>query len=109
MPANSAYAELAWTRADWAGFSAALEFQYADKLYVNERNTDFASGYSVVNARAGVEQRTGIWTLREFARVNNLADRNYVGSVIVGDTSGRFFEPSAGRNFLVGISVNARF
>ena len=109
VPANSAYAELAWTRADWAGFSTALEFQYADKLYVNERNSDSAASYSVVNARAGLEQRTGMWTLREFVRVNNLADRNYVGSVIVGDTSGRFFEPAAGRNFLVGVSVNARF
>ena len=109
VPANSAYAELAWTRADWSGFSAALEFQYADKLYVNDRNSDAAPSYSVVNAHAGFEQRAGIFTLREFARVNNLADRNYVGSVIVGDTNGRFFEPAAGRNFLVGLSVNARF
>jgi iron complex outermembrane receptor protein len=109
VPANAAYAELAWTRAEWYGFSTALEFQYADKLYVNERNTDFAAAYSVINARAGFEQRSGIWTVREFVRVNNIADRDYVGSVIVGDTNGRFFEPSAGRNFLVGISVNAKF
>ena len=109
VPANSAYAELAWARAEWAGFSTALEFQYADKLYVNERNSDFAASYSVVNARAGFEQRAGMWTLREFVRVNNLADRNYVGSVIVGDTNGRFFEPAAGRNYLVGLSVNAKF
>jgi len=109
VPANAAYAELAWTRADWSGFSAALEVQYADKLYVNDRNTDAAPSYSVANARAGFEQRAGMWTLREFVRVNNLADHNYVGSVIVGDTNGRFFEPAAGRNFLVGLSVNARF
>jgi len=109
VPANSAYAELAWTRADWAGFSAALEFQYADKLYVNDRNSDAAPSYSAVNARAGIEQRAGMWTLREFVRVNNLADRSYVGSVIVGDTNGRFFEPAAGRSYLAGISVNARF
>jgi iron complex outermembrane receptor protein len=109
VPANSAYAELAWTRADWAGLSAALEFQYADKLYVNERNTDAAASYSVVNARVGCEQKSGIWTLREFVRVNNLADRNYVGSVIVGDTNQRFFEPAARRNFMIGVTVNAKF
>ncbi len=109
VPATSAYAELAWARADWVGFSAALEIQYAAKLYVNDRNSDAAPGYSVVNARAGFEQRAGMWTLREFARVNNLADRNYVGSVIVGDTNGRFFEPAARRNYLVGVSVNASF
>lgn len=109
VPANSAYAELVWSRADWAGFSAGLEFQYADKLYVNDRNSDAAPSYAVVNARAGIEQRAGTWTVREFVRANNLADRNYVGSVIVGDTNGRFFEPAAGRNYLAGVSVNARF
>ena len=109
VPANTAYAELAWTRADWSGFSAALEVQYADKLYVNDRNTDSSAAYSVVNVRAGIEQRTGMWTVREFVRINNLFDRNYVGSVIVGDTNQRYFEPAAGRNFLIGVSVNARF
>jgi iron complex outermembrane receptor protein len=63
----------------------------------------------VANIRAGFEQRVGMWTLREFARINNLADRNYVGSVIVGDTNGRFFEPSARRNYLIGASANVRF
>ncbi|HWZ72240.1 MAG TPA: TonB-dependent receptor, partial [Casimicrobiaceae bacterium] len=109
VPENAAYAELAWTRADWAGFSTALEFQYADKLYVNDRNTDSSAAYSVANARAGVEQRTGMWTLREFVRVNNLFDRNYVGSVIVGDTNQRYFEPAARRNYLAGVTVNAKF
>jgi len=109
VPASSAYAELAWARAAWAGFSVALEAQYAAKLYVNERNTDAAPAYAVANVRAGFEQRVATWTLREFARINNLADRNYVGSVIVGDTNGRFFEPSARRNYLIGASANVRF
>lgn len=109
LPAASAYAELAWARPGWSGFSAALEAQYAAKLYVNDRNTDASPAYAVANVRAGFEQRTGMWTLREFARVNNLTDRNYVGSVIVGDTNGRFFEPAARRNYLVGVSANAKF
>ena len=108
VPQQSAYAELAWSRPDWNGFSAAVEAQYADKLYVNDRNTDAAPAYAVANVRAGFEQRSGRWTFREFARVNNLADRNYVGSVIVGDTNGRFFEPAARRNYLIGVSANAR-
>ncbi len=63
----------------------------------------------MANVRAGFEQKIGTWTLREFARVNNLTDRNYVGSVIVGDTNGRFFEPAARRNYLLGASANVRF
>ena len=109
VPATSAYAELAWSKPAWSGFNVALEGQFADKLYVNERNTDAAPAYTVANVRAGFEQRAGPWTLREFARINNLADRNYVGSVIVGDTNGRFFEPAARRNYLLGASANVRF
>ena len=47
--------------------------------------------------------------LREFARLNNIANVNYVGTVIVGDTNGRYFEPSATRNFVLGLSAYATF
>jgi hypothetical protein len=42
-------------------------------------------------------------------RMNNLADRDYPGSVIVADTNGRFFEPVARREYLAEITVNAKF
>ncbi|TMH60557.1 MAG: TonB-dependent receptor [Betaproteobacteria bacterium] len=109
VPQSNAYAELAWARRDWYGISAALEGQYAGKVYVNDRNTDAAPSYAIANVRVGFEQAAGAWTFREFVRVNNLFDRNYVGSVIVGDTNGRFFEPSARRNALAGLTVNAKF
>jgi len=109
VPQSNAYVELAWARHDWHGISAALEAQYAGKVYVNDRNTDAAPSYTVVNLRAGLEQAAGAWTVREFVRVNNIGDRDYVGSVIVGDVNSRFFEPSARRNYLIGVSANARF
>jgi len=109
IPGSSAYAELAWARPDWYGFSAAIEAQYANKVYVNDRNTDFAPAYTVANIRAGFQQRTGQWTFTEFARLNNIAAVNYSGTVIVGDTNGRYFEPSAERNYLVGVTANVRF
>ena len=109
VPGSSAYAELTWSRPEWYGFSAALEAQYANKVYVNDRNTDYAPAYVVANMRAGFQQTAGAWTFTEFVRLNNFAGRNYSGTVIVGDTNGRFFEPSAERNFLVGMSANVRF
>jgi len=109
VPASSAYAELALSRPDWYGFSAAIEAQYANKVYVNDRNTDYAPAYAVANVRAGFQQQSVAWTFTEFARLNNFTARNYSGTVIVGDTNGRYFEPSAERNFLIGVTVNARF
>ena len=109
VPGSSAYAELSWSRPDWYGFSAALEAQYANKVYVNDRNTDYAPSYAVANLRAGLQQTVGGWTFTEFARINNFTSRNYSGTVIVGDTNGRYFEPSAKRNFLVGVTADVRF
>ena len=92
----------------WSNLDTALEAIYADKLYVNDRNTDAAPSYAVMNARIGFSQVRGAATWREFVRVNNIFDRNYSGSVIVGDTNGRFFEPAPGRNWFLGASVDVR-
>jgi iron complex outermembrane receptor protein len=49
------------------------------------------------------------WRLREYARVNNLFDRNYIGSVIVGDSNKRYYEPAPGRNWVLGVSAQYQF
>ena len=109
VPQATAFAELAWARPEWYGISAGVEGQYSGKVYVNDRNIDAAPSYAIANVRLGFEQTASAWTFREFVRVNNVFDRNYVGSVIVGDTNSRFFEPSPGRNFLAGVTANAKF
>ncbi len=106
VPKSSAYGELTWTQAAWSGFSAAVELAAASKVYVNDANADAAPGYLIANLRASFAQQSGRWQLREFVRVNNVGNLNYVGSVIVGDTNGRYFEPAATRNYIVGVSVN---
>ena len=108
VPSKQAYAELAWVPGRWSGLDTALEAQYVDRLFVNDRNSDAAPSYAILNARVGFSQATGQATWREFVRVNNLFDRNYSGSVIVGDTNGRFFEPAPRRNWFVGASVEVR-
>ena len=108
MPSREAYAELAWAPGGRDGFSSALEAQYVDKLYVNDANTDAAPAYAVMNARIGYALTAGPATWSAYARLNNLFDRNYAGSVIVGDGNGRFFEPAPGRNWFVGASMRLR-
>jgi len=108
VPSKQAYGEIAWVPGKWSNLDTALEAIYVDKLYVNDRNTDAAPSYAVMNARIGFSQAVGAATWREFVRVNNIFDRNYSGSVIVGDTNGRFFEPAPGRNWFLGASVDVR-
>jgi len=82
----------------------------SSKVPVNDTNTDAAPGYAVVGLRAGytLGGRTAgtagtspRWQL--WARLDNLMDRRYAGSVIVNDGNGRFFEPAAGRRVMVGL------
>ena len=61
------------------------------------------------NVRAGFEQRGRKWRLSEFVRIDNVTDRQYIGSVIIADGNNRFYEPSPGRNYLLGINAQLSF
>ena len=44
--------------------------------------------------------------MRAFARIENVFDRAYIGSVIVNDGNGRYYEPGPDRSVLVGLQWN---
>ncbi|MNQ87921.1 TonB dependent receptor [compost metagenome] len=60
----------------------------------------------VFNLKAGYEFRLGRTRLYLFGRIDNLADRHYIGSVIVNEANGRYFEPAAGRRFFLGLRAS---
>ncbi len=96
VPMNAVYADLSWSYAP-LGFSTTLETQGRAQIYADDRNTAAAAGYWVWNLRAGLDQETGTWRISEFARLDNLANRSYVGSVIVNESNARYFEAAPGR------------
>ena len=59
--------------------------------------------------QAGYVQRWAGWEWNAFARVDNLFDRRTVGSVIVNESNGRYFEPAPGRNWTVGAGATYAF
>ena len=63
----------------------------------------------MVNWRIVLEQRASDWRVSEFLRIENLFDKSYIGSVIVGDTNQRFYEPAPRRNAIVGINAISTF
>jgi iron complex outermembrane receptor protein len=109
VPPQQAYGELVWTPGGYGGFSTAAEVQYVGRIYVNDVNAAFAPAYTLGNVRVGFVQDGGQLKFTEYLRLNNIANVNYVGSVIVGDTNGRYYEPSPGRNWYAGVSVSAVF
>ena len=108
IPRTSLFAELAWAHRPW-GLETAVELRRVGKIYVDDSNTDAAAGSSVLNLRVSLAQKTGRWSLREFLRVDNVGNRNDVGSVIVNEGNGRFFEPAPGRSWLLGLNAGYQF
>lgn len=107
IPENTVYGEIGWT--DGSGMSTAVEARWVDDVFVNDVNTDVADAYTVVNWRLIFEQASGHWRFTEFARVNNMFDEKYSGSVVLNDSGGAFYEPSPPRNFQVGVSAAYAF
>lgn len=75
-------------------------------FYVDSANTERDGGYSVVNLRAShAGVRLGGLTLVPFVALYNVTDARYSASVVVNAAGGRFFEPAAGRNGRLGVSL----
>ena len=105
---NQLYGELSWMYPS-LGFTTAVESVNNSKTYANDTNTAYASGYSIVNIRAGFKQEMSNWRFSEYARVDNLFDRDYISAVRINDSNGEFYEAGAGRNYIVGLSASYRF
>lgn len=82
-----------------------LEMRAQSKLEVDDRNTDSAPGYVIFNLAAARSFMIGPTALRAFIRVDNVFDIKTIGSVIVNEANGRYFEPAPGRAWLAGLDV----
>jgi iron complex outermembrane recepter protein len=107
VPMNALYTGLTWKYAPW-GFRATVEVQSRARIYTDDRNSDAAAGYWVANLRAGFEQESKRWRFSEYARLDNLANRDYVGSVIVNESNSRFFEAAPGRTAYIMFNAAIR-
>lgn len=107
VPRAHAFADLAW---NGPLFSAGIEAQASSRIFAEDTNREKpAPGYGVVNLRANARQTSGGWTLKQYVRLNNVLDRNYVGSVIVGEANRRYYEAAPERNWSAGFSAGYQF
>ena len=103
VPAYTAYAEAKYRLRD---VDFTFEMRAQSSLNVDDRNTDAAPGYATFNlALARTFVAAGPAKLRAFLRIDNLLNARYIGSVIVNEANGRFFEPAPGRSWLLGLDA----
>jgi iron complex outermembrane receptor protein len=109
VPRATMYGELAW-KEESGRFGAALETVANGKVYAEDTNTERpAPGYAVANLRVQARQEVERWRFKQFLRLNNVFDRQYAGSVIVGDANKRYYEAAPGRQWVAGFSAEYRF
>jgi iron complex outermembrane receptor protein len=104
VPKSDFYAALRY--GERRGWNASLETSAASNTPVNDLNTQAAPGYGVVNSSIGYVFEVSDATISTFLRLNNIFDRSYVGSVIVNESNGRYYEPAPGRNVFAGVRID---
>lgn len=122
IPQHFVFAELLWAaqalsearRAPRLGTRAGVELVSAGRIYVNDTNLDTvagtpskADGYSTLNLKAShgwAVAAKGVLTA--YARLDNVTDQRYVGSVIVNQSNSQFYEPAPGFNWTLGARLN---
>ncbi|MGB0133799.1 TonB-dependent receptor family protein [Dokdonella sp.] len=88
------------------GWRFEASMQSIGSTVVNDIGSESAPGYSLLDVGAGYGWRMRSGNLRAFLDVGNVFDTRYVGSVIVNDGNGRYYEPGPGRNVMLGLRWN---
>ncbi len=97
------YGSLRLEHGNGMGWREGVTLTGVGSVMVNDFNTDRAAGYALVDVHAGYTCALGESTRLDLSvRISNLADRRYVGSVIVNDGNGRYFEPGPDRSVMLG-------
>lgn len=104
IPESSLFAALRW--GGESGLHVGADLRVLSQVPVNDLNAESAPSYEVVGLEAGYVFDAAKGPIRTFLRVDNLFDTDYVGSVIVNDGNGRFYEPAPGTSVLGGFSVD---
>lgn len=103
IPRHDGFAELRWLPT--SALDLALSMTAVDRVVANDANTASAPGYALLDASGEIHGKIAGALLTAFLRVTNALDRRAVGSVIVNEANGRYFEPAPGRGWVAGITL----
>ena len=100
---HNGWAELGWIPG--GGLDLAVSASAVDRVWANDANSASAPGFVLVDGSAEESYRWAGVLFIGFVRVRNLLDREVVGSVIVNESNGRFYEPAPERSWFAGITT----
>ena len=82
-----------------------METTLADRMFVNDANSESSPGYGIVNARIISGAALGVSSAKLTIGVQNLFDKRWVSSVSVNAAGGKFYEPGSQRSLYLGLSL----
>jgi iron complex outermembrane receptor protein len=100
VPRSNLRAALTW--GGELGWRAGAQVDRIGSVSVNDIGTQSAPAYTVVGLDVGYGFELSSGKLRTFLNLDNLFNRDYIGSVIVNDGNGRYYEPGQGRSVMLG-------
>ena len=112
IPQQQAFASLQWSqqgfgssgKAPPGGLETAIDWLARSQLWTSDANTEAAPGYGLVNARLKHRfQPAQLLQMEAYLGIDNVSNRTWVGSVIVNQVSGQFYEPGMPRSWVVGL------
>ncbi|HSR64753.1 MAG TPA: TonB-dependent receptor, partial [Xanthomonadaceae bacterium] len=100
--ADAGWAELRWSPR--TNLDLFVQAEATARLYADDANSAWAPGHATFDAGVQRRWRIGGHALTASARIDNLLGRRTIGSVIVDDANGRYFEPAPGRGAWIGLA-----
>ena len=83
------------------------EATFADRMAVNDANSEYSPGYGIFNARIVTSGSLGRSGAELTVGVQNRFNTRYVSSVSVNAAGGKFYEPGPQRAGYVGVTLRA--
>ncbi len=107
VPRTSVFGELRWQHLP-SGFATSIAARHVSQVIVADQNSDAAAAYTMTNLRFGLEQKAKDWRVTQTLRIDNMANVNYIGLLIVDDSNSRFVEtaPRPGAAVLINGKLN---
>jgi iron complex outermembrane receptor protein len=117
IPKRQFFATVQWSEKGFAqmgqkpalGMEAGLDMTHRSNMWANDANTattaDYAlaPSYTLLNARVRQRYQVGTARIEAFVGVDNLTNKETVGSVIINQFSKQYFEPGLPRSWVIGV------
>jgi iron complex outermembrane recepter protein len=117
IPKQQLFASVQWSEKGFAqvgqkpktGLEAGLDAVHRSSMWANDANTTtnadyaLAPSYTLLNARVRQRYQIGHARVEAFIGVDNLTNKDTVGSVIINQFSKQYFEPGLPRSWVIGV------